>query len=171
MTASSVDAATGCLLVGGTRVFPVGLSDPPPLGSTAPSGLDAWVEISRAGVTFVRNYTVWTGDGVAEQLASVGQELDAASRSGLQLWLALAGVDDDLSRQTLLDRIVNTVKGHPGLGAWKGSDEPAHAPVAGVPPFRWTPERLVGIVRLGGKDAPPCQGDRTSEAVSAGVPA
>src|SRR6266508_5817542 len=31
----------------------------------------------------------------------------------------------------------------------------------GVPPFWWTPERLVGIVRLGGKDAPPCQGDRT----------
>src|SRR6266571_4819069 len=31
----------------------------------------------------------------------------------------------------------------------------------GVPPVRWTPERLVGIVRLGGKDAPPCQGDRT----------
>src|SRR6266567_1500479 len=33
--------------------------------------------------------------------------------------------------------------------------------VGGVPPVRWTPERLVGIVRLGGKDAPPCQGDRT----------
>jgi transposase len=32
---------------------------------------------------------------------------------------------------------------------------------AGVPPVRWTPERLVGIVRLGGKDAPLCQGDRT----------
>ena len=111
-------------------MFPIGLSDPPPLGSTAPSGLDAWVEISRAGVRFVRNYTVWTSEGVGEQLASVGQELDAAARSGLQLWLALAGVDDDLSRQTLLDRIVNTVKGHPGLGVWKGSDEPAHAPVA-----------------------------------------
>jgi hypothetical protein len=129
MTASSVDAATGCLLVGGSRVFPIGLSDPPPLGSIAPSGLDAWTEIAHAGVKFVRNYTVWRSDGVAEQLASVAQELDAAARSGLQLWLALAGVDNDLSQQTLLDRIVDTFKGHPGLGAWKGSDEPAHAPV------------------------------------------
>jgi transposase len=30
------------------------------------------------------------------------------------------------------------------------------------PPLRWTPERWVGIVRSGGKDAPLCQGDRTS---------
>jgi hypothetical protein len=130
MTATSVDAATGCLLVGGKRVFPLGLSDPPPLGSTAPdSGLDAWAEIARAGVTFVRNYTVWTPVGLNEQLVAVGALLDAAPQHGLQLWLALAGVDDDLSRQTLLDRVVNTFKGHPGLGAWKGSDEPAHAPV------------------------------------------
>src|SRR6266511_609953 len=32
---------------------------------------------------------------------------------------------------------------------------------AGMPPVSWAPERLVGIVRSGGKDAPPCQGDRT----------
>jgi hypothetical protein len=130
MTASSVDPATGCLLIGGRRVFPIGLSDPPPLGSTAPnSGLDAWAEIARAGVSFVRNYTVWTRDGVAEQLLAVAQQLDAAPRHGLQLWLGLAGADNDPSQQPLLDRIVNTVKAHPGLGAWKGSDEPAHARV------------------------------------------
>ena len=130
MTPTSVDAATGCLLVGGKRVFPIGLSDPPPLGTTAPSnGLDAWAEIARAGVSFVRNYTVWTAEGLDEQLVAVAQLLDAAPKHGLQLWLALAGVDNDLGRQPLLDRVVNTFKGHPGLGAWKGSDEPAHAPV------------------------------------------
>jgi len=61
------------------------------------------------------------------------QELDAAVEHGLRLWLALAGVDNDLSQRALLDRIVNTVKGHPGLGAWKGADEPAHGhvPAAG----------------------------------------
>ena len=33
----------------------------------------------------------------------------------------------------LVDEIVNAVKGHPGLGVWKGIDEPAlgRAPVAG----------------------------------------
>jgi hypothetical protein len=135
MTKTTVDAATGNLLVAGKRVFPIGLSDPPPLDSVAPgTGLDAWAEIARAGVTFLRNYTVWTNAAAAEQLLSVGEHLEAASKHGLQLWLALAGVDNDLSRQALLTRIVNTVKGHPGLGAWKGADEPAHGhvPAAGL---------------------------------------
>ncbi len=39
---------------------------------------------------------------------------------------------------------------------------PLNALFLGVPPLSWTPERLVGSVRPGGKDAPPCQGDRIS---------
>ena len=133
MTRTTVDAATGDLLVAGRRVFPIGVSDPPPVDGTAPSGRPAWAEIARAGVTFARNYTVWTAAAAAEQLLSVRQELDAAAEHGLQLWLALAGIDNDLSQRSLLDRIVNAVKGHPGLGAWKGADEPAHGhvPAAG----------------------------------------
>jgi hypothetical protein len=132
-TASSIDAATGNLLVDGRPVFPLGLSDPPPLGSTAPNGRDAWAEVSSAGAGFARNYTVWKRVGLDEQLIAVARELDAAPTHGLQLWLALAGVDNDLTHQALLDQVVNTFKGHPGLGAWKGSDEPAHAhvPAAG----------------------------------------
>jgi hypothetical protein len=127
---TTVDSATGDLLVGGKRVFPIGLSDPPPVNSTAPdSGLAAWEEISRAGITFGRNYTVWTAAGAAEQIIEVEQQLNAAAQHGMQLWCALAGVDNDLSKQALLDRIVNTLKGHPGLGAWKGADEPAHGHV------------------------------------------
>ena len=130
MTTTSVDPATGNLLLGGRRVFPLGLSDPPPLGSTAPdSGLDAWAEIAAAGVSFIRNYTVWQAAGLDEQLIAVAQELDAAPKHRLQLWLALAGVDADLQKQSLLDRIVNTFKDHPGLGVWKGVDEPAHGHV------------------------------------------
>jgi hypothetical protein len=103
MTASSIDPATGDLLIGGKRVFPIGLSDPPPLDGTAPSsGLSAWAEIAGAGVNFVRNYTVWTAAGADEQMLSVAHELDAAPAHRLQLWLALAGVDDDLSQQSPL---------------------------------------------------------------------
>src|SRR5581483_12337899 len=91
---------------------------------------DAWAEIASAGVTFVRNYTVWTAASVDEQMIPVGAELDGASAHGLQVWLALAGVDADLTHGSLLDRIVDTFKGHPGLGVWKGADEPAHG---GVP--------------------------------------
>jgi hypothetical protein len=126
-----VDSSTGNILVAGKPVFPLGLSDPPPLGSTARnSGLDAWAEIAGAGVRFVRNYTVWTAAGAEEQMLSVAQELDAAPSHGLQLWIGLAGVDNDLTHESLLGQIVNTVKGHPGLGAWKGADEPAHGHVS-----------------------------------------
>jgi hypothetical protein len=130
LTTTTVDAATGNLLVAGSRVFPIGLSDPPPFDTTAPSGRPAWAEIASAGITFGRDYTVWTQAAAAEQLIAVEQELNAAAQHGLQLWLALAGVDNDLSHRSLLDRIVNAVKGHPGLGAWKGADEPAHGHVA-----------------------------------------
>src|SRR5580765_747576 len=101
MTRVTVDAATGNLVVAGRLVFPIGLSDPPPAGSEAPSGRDAWAEIAAAGVGFVRNYTVWTQAAVSEQLIAVAQELDAAPAHGLQLWLALAGADNDLSHQAL----------------------------------------------------------------------
>ena len=133
MTRTSVDSSTGALLVNGKRVFPIGLSDPPPVASLAPNGDAAWAEIASAGVSFVRNYTVWTAAGLAEQLISVLQELDAASTHGLQVWVALAGLDDDLSHRPLLDQVVAALKGHPGLGVWKGADEPAHGhvPAAG----------------------------------------
>ena len=83
-TASSIEAATGDLLVDGQRVFPLGLSDPPPLGSTAPNGRDAWAEVASAGAGFVRNYTVWKRVGLDEQLIAVAQELDPAPAHGLQ---------------------------------------------------------------------------------------
>jgi hypothetical protein len=131
VTRTTVDPGTGNLLVGGVPTFPLGLSDPPPLASTAPdSGAPAWAEIARAGVSFVRNYTVWSAGAAAEQAIGVGQELDAAREHKLQVWLALAGADNDLRHAALLAEIVDTFKEHPGLGAWKGTDEPAHARVA-----------------------------------------
>ena len=134
MTSTRVDPATGNLLVDGKPTFPIGLSDPPPVAGTAPGGGPAWAEIAAAGVTHVRNYTVWRAAAVAEQLLEVTQELDTARAHGLQVWLALAGVDNDLSRKSLLDRIVRTLEAHPGLGVWKGADEPAlgRVPAAGL---------------------------------------
>ena len=162
MTATKLDPKTGSLLVGGTRVFPLGLSDPPPVDSIAPNGKPAWQEISAAGVNFARNYTVWTAAAAAEQLLSVGHELDAAVQHGLQLWVALAGIDDNLSRRSLADRVVNAVKKHPGLGVWKGADEPAHGhvPVAGLKEFRQhlaslDPDHPIAIIEAPRAPSPP----------------
>ena len=133
MTHITIDASTGDLLVAGRPVFPIGLSNPPPVDGVTPTGASAWAEVVAAGVTFVRNYTIWRAAGLDEELIAVGHELDVAVEHGLQLWLGLAGVATSLSTQGLLDRIVDEFKGHPGLGVWKGADEPAHGhvPAAG----------------------------------------
>jgi hypothetical protein len=126
VAAARIDPKTGNLIAGGKAIFPLGLSDPPPVDGKTPNGGSAWAEIATAGVNFARNYTVWRAAAAAEQLIEVGRELDAARDHKIQLWLALAGVDNDLTHKQLLDEIVAEVKGHPGLGAWKGADEPAH---------------------------------------------
>lgn len=130
VTVTSIDARTGCLLVDGSRVFPLGLSDPPPVDSTAPSGKSAWEEVSSAGVNFGRNYIGWTASAAAEDLLLVGHQLDVAVQHGMQLWVALAGIDENLAQKSLLTSIVDALKHHPGLGVWKGADEPAHGHVS-----------------------------------------
>jgi hypothetical protein len=125
-----IDPATGNLISGGKPIFPLGLSDPPPVGGKTPSGGDAWAEIAGAGINFARHYEPWAARSVAEQMLNVRHKLDVAREHGLQLWLALAGVDNTLANKVLLTEIVNTFKGHAGLGVWKGADEPAHGHLA-----------------------------------------
>ena len=125
-----IDGATGNLVSGGKPVFPLGLSDPPPVDGKTPSGRDAWAEVADAGINFARHYDPWAASSAAEQMVNVRHKLDVAHRHGMQLWLALAGVDNTLANKALLTEIVNTVKGHPGLGVWKGADEPAHGHIA-----------------------------------------
>jgi hypothetical protein len=121
-----IDPKTGNLVSGGKPIFPLGLSDPPPVDGKTPSGGSAWAEIAGAGINFARHYDPWRASSAAEQMINVQHKLDAAHEHGLQLWLALAGADNTLANKALLTEIVNAVKGHAGLGVWKGADEPAH---------------------------------------------
>ena len=130
MTVTRIDPKTSNLVSGGKAIFPLGLSDPPPVDGKTPSGGDAWKEIAGAGINFARHYDPWAASSAAEQMINVQHKLDVARAHGMQLWLALAGVDNTLANKALLTQIVNAVKGHPGLGVWKGADEPAHGHIA-----------------------------------------
>ena len=55
MSVVKVDASTGCLLIDGRKVFPIVLSEPPPLGATTLDGKDAWAEVAAAGANFIRS--------------------------------------------------------------------------------------------------------------------
>jgi hypothetical protein len=125
-----IDPKTGNLIAGGEAIFPLGLSDPPPVDGLAPNGGPAWKEVAGAGINFARHYDPWAASSAAEQLINVRHKLDVAREHGLQLWLALAGVDNTLANKKLLTDLVNALKGHAGLGVWKGADEPAHGHLA-----------------------------------------
>jgi hypothetical protein len=113
------------MLLGGKTVFPITLGNGPPVGADYPDGgLKAWTEVARTGVKMLRIYPKWTAANVATQLQTVRDQLNAASRFGLRLWVGLYDVANDLSKQALLQQIVDGLKDSPGLGAWKGSDEP-----------------------------------------------
>jgi hypothetical protein len=128
----TIDASTGALVVDGQKLFPLGLSDPPPLGAEAPGGHDAWAEIASAGANFIRSGRGdWNLDEIEQQLAQERARMDAAAARHLLCWprLAEAGSLPAASpsvNEQLLVKIATALKEHPALGAWKGVDEPAN---------------------------------------------
>ncbi len=149
MSSVTIDR-TGVVVIGGKKVFPIGFSNPPPLGKKAPSGRDAWEELAVGGASFVRTGTDgWSLELVDGQIAVERASQDAAAAHGLHclLWLgelanlpARTAAQPPSANEQLLRKIVTAFKDHPGLGAYKGIDEPRN-------PFRgknWIrPEGLV----------------------------
>lgn len=113
------------MLLGGKRVFPITLSGGPPMGTKdSVTGSDGWTEVAQAGVTMLRVYPHWDAATAAQQINDMKTQLAAAEQKGLRLWVGLYNVANDLSKQALLEQIVSGLKDSPGLGAWKGADEP-----------------------------------------------
>lgn len=136
MTVVGIDAATGSLVVGGKKAFPIVLSNGPPAAGVAPSGRNALAEVAGAGVGFLRTGTGnWTTEFVAGQIQNERKLLDAAAAHGLHCWTWLGRLPNlptapGSTNERLLTQVVNALKGHQALGAWKGIDEPA---LGGVP--------------------------------------
>jgi hypothetical protein len=147
----TVDRATGTLRVAGAKIFPLGLSNPPPLGSKAPSGADGLKEVADAGATFIRTGRGdWGPNRLDDQIAAERAVLDAAALHGLHCWVYLGELPDlppraagtqASTREQMLTRLTSALREHPALGAYKGMDEPRN-------PFRgekWI--RPAGLVR------------------------
>jgi hypothetical protein len=132
MSVVDVDRATGALVVEGRTVFPLVLSDGPPLGAKAPDGADALAELAAGGASFIRTgRPIWNPGSIEQQIAAEREVLDSFAAHGLRGWLRLGNVPDLAARglaakEQLLTRIVGELKDHPALGAWKGIDEPAN---------------------------------------------
>ncbi len=146
----SIDGATGSLLVGGEKLFPIGLSNPPPPGSSTPAGRNGLEEVAVNGANFVRTgMQDWSLEFADAQIAAQRQIHAAAASHGLYCWLWL-GTTPDLPppapggpspKEQLLQKLVTAFRDDPALLAYKGIDEPRN-------PFRgddWI--RPAGLVR------------------------
>jgi hypothetical protein len=113
------------LVVDGKKVFPIGFTMPPPPDGKTPDGKNAIKELADAGATFMRT-GAWDGGWTDQAIAREQKYLDAAARYGMYCMPYLrenARIISD-AREAQLRRILERFKNHPGLGAWKGDDEP-----------------------------------------------
>jgi hypothetical protein len=116
----------GTILVDGVKTFPIGLSRPAALGATTPWGTDALTEVASAGVTLFKVDPLG-GRWTAEALADAEAWNAAAAARGAQTWINLRELTHavpDTSEDAMLKAVVAALADDPGLGAWKGADEP-----------------------------------------------
>jgi hypothetical protein len=116
----------GVLVINDRKVFPIGFTLGPPPDAKTPDGKNGLEELAQAGATFIR--TGANGhDWNEATFASERKWEDAAARAGLYCWpflRELAAIDHNPKREALLRRVVTEFKDSPGLGVWKGTDEP-----------------------------------------------
>jgi hypothetical protein len=118
--------ADGVLEIDGKKIFVIGFTAGPPADGKTPGGKDAFAELAEAGATFVRfgPDQPWSD----ARLEAEQKFADAAARFGLHCWLNLREASSikpgDARHEELLRKIITRFKDHPGLGAYKGADEP-----------------------------------------------
>ena len=115
------------LVIDGQKVFPIGFTMPPPPSSRAPNGRNGIEELAAAGATFLRT-GVMGGPWDAAAIEREQQWLDAAARHQMHCWVFLRELGSITpqapQRETMLRQVVTRFRNHPGLGVWKGADEP-----------------------------------------------
>jgi hypothetical protein len=117
----------GVLIIDGKKVFPIGFTMPPPADGRTPTGRNGIEELRDAGATFLRTGVMggpWDDAAFEREQAW----MDAAARNGMYCLVSLreaASVKEgDAANEAKLRAIVGRFKDHPGMGAWKGVDEP-----------------------------------------------
>jgi len=127
------------LLVNGTKVYPIGFTFAPPPGAKSPRGVEGLRELRDAGALMLRSGPSGNGRWDDAYLPREREWLDAAARNGMfaMPWLKeLAAVPDrNGPKAQRLRQIVSRFKDHPGLGIWKGEDEPEWGKKS-IPPLR-----------------------------------
>jgi hypothetical protein len=128
----------GTLNIDGTDTFPICVTMAPPPDGQAPDGSPAFEELSKGGINFMRSGPNGDVEWTDEYLKQEEHLLEVAAKYHMHAapWLKeLADFPANATaREARLKEIINALKDNPGLGVWKGADEPewGKIPVANV---------------------------------------
>ena len=138
----------GVLLIDGNKVFPLTLTIVPGPDAESPGGRHAYAEFADAGVMFMRSGgRAWNEDQIEKERAMQA----AAAANGMRCcpWLGwdLSYFEPgDPTREAKLRRVIDTFKDSPGMGLWKGADEPDWE--NSQHPMKGRPEQVAHVARL-----------------------
>lgn len=130
----------GILVIDGARVFPIGFTRAPAPDTVAPGGGDAYSTLASNGSVFHR-CGVGPGQWGANAEVTLDRMLDRSAESGILCAIYIADLQaigpNEQTKALELRRVVRKYRDHPGLGFWKGADEPewGRIPVASVQRF------------------------------------
>jgi hypothetical protein len=113
------------LNIDGQKIFPIGFTMPPPPDGRTPEGKNGIAELAEAGATFLRT-GAQGGPWDDATIAREEQYERAAARYGLHClpFLRELAVATNKASEAKLRQVLEHFKDNPGLGAWKGADEP-----------------------------------------------
>ena len=125
------------LSIDGRKTFTIGFTVPPAPEAKAWNGKPALEEFRNAGAVFIRTGPMldpkgeWAGGWDQRWIDMEKRYMDAAASAGMYCmpWLKeLAHVEEGQSqKEEKLRTIIRMFKDHPGMGIWKGEDEPQWA--------------------------------------------
>ena len=135
MALVAVDPATGALLQGGRKMFPLCLSNGPPGDRNAPSGRNGLAEVAAGGINMIRTGSAAWGAETAPGLIALERAEARCRGRARAVRLAVARRPHRpaatgrprRSRRTASacsQTVVNGLEGDPALAVWKGVDEP-----------------------------------------------
>ena len=116
----------GALVVDGEMRFPLNLTVVPGPDAKTPNGRPAYAEFADCGVVFMRSGgPAWNDQTIEKEKAM----LSAAAAGGMRCcpWLGwdLSNFDTgDEQKEAKLRKVIAAFKDSPGMGLWKGADEP-----------------------------------------------
>ena len=114
------------LSINGKKVFPITFTIIPPPDAKAPSGKLALEEWAAAGAHFIRTGPMADDKWEKGWMEKEKAYQEAAAKAGMlcsPFLKELSGINSDAEEKKLRD-VIKAFKDSPGMGCWKGEDEP-----------------------------------------------